>query len=573
MNSINTKSERIMQGVAAWCSYYRKNPPAFIRDYLGIDNLKLFQKIILTMMAICHNFLFCGARGISKTYTTALFCVWKAVLFPHCKIVIASKTLKQGCGVLNKITQEIMPRSSNLRNEIKEISNTTKGNYIQFKNGSIISVCVASENSRGLRANVLICDEFILMDENCIQDILKKFLTAPREVGYGVCTERNQQIYLTSCSFKSNWGWEKVKSFAVNMVDDTKSFFVCGLPYQLSIKENLLDRASVEDEMSETTFSQMNWSMEMECLWWGESESAFFKYEDLIKSRREKNVVLPVEIYSKFPEKVAKEVIKPKTLGQIRILTVDIAVMSSKKNKNDATSIFVLQMTPIKNNQFIKQEIYADAFEGGHSENQAIMIRKLYDDLECDYIVLDTNGVGMSVYDCLVKDLTDSDTGITYNGLSCINDSEMASRYKGASPNPPKVIYSVKATSSFNSQCAVELRDDLKRGKLRLLENEIDFENRMNELKAYKDLSEDKKLDLKMPFIQTSLLINELVNLECQIQGNEIKLKEHSGCRKDRYSSISYGNHICNEIERKKKPKRNTAIVFPMQAPKIRSHR
>ena len=35
------------------------------------------------------------------------------------------------------------------------------------------------------------------------------------------------------------------------MLDSTKRYFVCGLPYQLSIAENLLDSEAVADEMSE----------------------------------------------------------------------------------------------------------------------------------------------------------------------------------------------------------------------------------------------------------------------------------------------------------------------------------
>lgn len=51
--------------------------------------------------------------------------------------------------------------------------------------------------------------------------------------------------------FKSHWSYEKVKDYARNMLDSTKRYFVCGLPYQLSIAENLLDNEAVADEMSE----------------------------------------------------------------------------------------------------------------------------------------------------------------------------------------------------------------------------------------------------------------------------------------------------------------------------------
>jgi hypothetical protein len=40
------KSERIMNGVSIWASFYRSNPHRFCADYLNIQ-LKLFQKILL----------------------------------------------------------------------------------------------------------------------------------------------------------------------------------------------------------------------------------------------------------------------------------------------------------------------------------------------------------------------------------------------------------------------------------------------------------------------------------------------------------------------------------------------
>ena len=47
-----------------------------------------------------------------------------------------------------------------------------------------------------------------------------------------------------------------------------------------------------------------------------------------------------------------------------------------------------------------------------------------------------------------------------------------------------------------------------------------------------------------MPYIQTSLLINEMINLEHEINNNKVKLKERSGMRKDRFSSLEYSYWI-----------------------------
>lgn len=90
--------------------------------------------------------------------------------------------------------------------------------------------------------------------------------------------------------------------------------------------------------------------------------------------------------------------IPPRQPGEIRILSADIALMSSKKNKNDATAIFINQLLPTRAGRYISNIVYCDSAEGLHTEAQALMIRKLYDEFECDYIVLDTNGKLMPLY-------------------------------------------------------------------------------------------------------------------------------------------------------------------------------
>jgi len=481
----------------------------------------------------------------------------------------------QGTVVLEKIKNILMPNSSNLRFEIKDIVINQSNAYISFKNGSIIKVVSGNDNARSNRANIVIIDEFRLVDKTIIDKVLRKFNTAPRQPKYlekpeyKHLAERNKEIYLSSAWYKSHWSYEKVKAYCAALLDDTKKYFVCGLPYELSIKEGLLSAEQVADEMTEDDFSEISWSMEMSCLWFGESESAFFTYEDLSLARKIRLPAYRPSTYDLINDKQFKYAHKsPKN---IRILVADIAVMGGQKN--DATAIFVLELSHIDDYQYRRSEIFADTIEGGHTETQSVYIRKLYKEFECDYIVLDTLGVGISIYDNLAKDLTDPETGIIYPALSCMNDEEMALRCKGV--NAPKVIYSVKATANFNSECALLLRDCLKRGKTRLLINETDAEEVLEGYKFYKNLDQTDKVNILMPYIHTTLLIQEMVNLEYEVKNGVIRLKEKASNRKDRYSSLSYGNYFATVLERKlnkPKPKLDSASsLFEFRKPKIRS--
>lgn len=59
---IKEKSERLMQGIATWCAYYRENPHRFAKEYLNMI-LKPFQKINLYEMMHNTNTMYLASRG------------------------------------------------------------------------------------------------------------------------------------------------------------------------------------------------------------------------------------------------------------------------------------------------------------------------------------------------------------------------------------------------------------------------------------------------------------------------------------------------------------------------------
>ena len=61
--------------------------------------------------------------------------------------------------------------------------------------------------------------------------------------------------------FKDHWSYTKCVDTFKAMLDDRRKQFVCGMPYQLSILEGLLDPEAVADEMSESDFSEVKWSI------------------------------------------------------------------------------------------------------------------------------------------------------------------------------------------------------------------------------------------------------------------------------------------------------------------------
>lgn len=563
-----TRYERVMTGAAYWVAFWRKNPHLFAKQYLHLD-LRLFQKILLIMMNYCVTFIMIGARGVGKTFLSAIFCVTRAILYPGSKIVIASGTRGQSINVLEKIILELKPNSPELAAEIDEKQSKINGTNAQivFYNGSYIKVVTASDSARGNRATLLLIDEFRMVQKDVIDTILRKFLTQRRMPRYSELTkqqkeieykkERNKTIYLSSAYFTDHWSYTKCTDTFKFMLDPTRRDFVCGLPYQLSISEGLLDGEAVEEEMLETDFNQIKFAMEYEAVFWGNEEGAFFDFNSVAKNRKIKYPMLPEDIATKLKSDTRVR-IQPKLPGEKRILSVDIALMASTKHKNDASALHVTQLMPTKASRYSVNLVYTETNEGFRTEQEALRIRKLYEEFDCDYIVLDVKNLGLSIFDMLSTDISDPDTGEIYPALSCCNNQDVAARC--VVREAPKVIWAMNGSAKFNSDCALLLREAFRSGRIRLLENEYDGERELTEIKQFGLLSPQDQSALMLPYINTTLLINELVNLRHEENGGFVKLSEKSGMRKDRYSSLSYNYYVAVQLE--KDIRRSASSVF-----------
>jgi hypothetical protein len=393
----NEKSERIMNGISEWCAFYRENPQRFVKDYLNI-NLKWFQEILIYEMIHNDKTMYIASRGQGKTYITSLFCVVMCILYPKTQICVASATRPQANNVLLKITNDFCKMhswgSDNLNREIigKPTIGTNKAE-IEFKNGSLIQVVTSSDTARSFRANILVVDEFVKVDPITIADVLKPFLTAPRQPEYlnnpkyAHLLEDNKELYMSSAFYQSHWSFKQFQTFFANMFDETLKYFVCDLPYQLPIREGLLKRSKVKSDMLEATFDEVKFLMEYCGIWFGDTNNSFFTYNDISKRRRLETAIYPNSISSNKNEKVPDL-----ALNERRILSVDVALMASKKQNNDASSIIINSAIPTNNNNYISNIVYLENHEGLTTDELALIVRRLYHHYKCTDLVVDTNG-------------------------------------------------------------------------------------------------------------------------------------------------------------------------------------
>ena len=548
------KQQKIMETVAWRAGYYRNNPHRYVIDVLGLS-LKWFQQILLWCMMHYNFVMYLAARGQGKTYLTALFCCVRCILFPGTKIVVSSGTLKQANEVLLKIQDDFMKQSSILRSEIEKCNIGQNDASIYFKNGSWIKTRTSSENSRSARANCIVVDEFRMVNETVINTVLRKFLTSPRQPKYlqkpeyAHMQERNKEIYMSSAYFKSSWAYRKAQSYTLNFFDDTKKYFICGLPYQVSVREGLLSRSQLEDEMSEADYNELVQQMEMECLWFGDTDGSLFKFDELTARRRLRKAFPPLSFCND------KITIPKLTATGKRILSIDVALMqSTKKKKNDASAIFINDLIQVNDTAYQSNFVYGETFEGLKTDELGMIVMKYFYEYQCTDLVLDTNGIGLGVYDFITKDQICQENGKRYQAMTCINDKDMAERCKVREAN--KVVWSVKANANFNNEICVLLRNGIQNGKINFLIPEQDADSSLKETyKGYFKMSPTEQAKLKMSYIQTTFAVYELVKLDHEVKNGNIKVKEVEGMRKDRYSSIAYSYWCACQLELKLKPK------------------
>lgn len=285
----------------------------------------------------------------------------------------------------------------------------------------------------------------------------------------------------------------------------------------------------------------------METEWIGEGDGAFFKYDDITPRRKIKKAFYPLNVYKAHGKAIPD--LEP---NEERILSLDVALMSSKRRDNDAAAFTIGQAFPTEKLEYTDNVTYVETHEGLTTDDLGLLTMRLFYQYKCTQLVIDCNGSGLGVYDYVIKDQYDPEYGCFYSALSCCNNDEMAERckIKGAD----KRIWAIKANQDFNSKAATALRTGLQTGRINLLVNEFECEEVIKQIKGYKQMTSVEQASLKVPYVQTSFMINEMVNLDSTILNNVVKLKEKSGMRKDRYSSLMMQYYVVQQLGLKLRP-------------------
>jgi hypothetical protein len=209
----------------------------------------------------------------------------------------------------------------------------------------------------------------------------------------------------------------------------------------------------------------------------------------------------------------------------------------------DQTEVVIEKYIPQAGTTSTKHTVNIVTFEKMHFQEQAIEIKLLYEKYKPERVVIDGSGLGAGLVDELIKSHVDVRTNQYLKPWGVMNDDKGYYRQFKSADMVPDLLYIIKASAPFNTEMYANLQTQLTTGKLRFLIDERQAKLKIDASRAqkFKNLTEDERADWIVPFYLTSILKDQLVNLEQKNDGVNIILdRTNKNIRKDKVSALGY---------------------------------
>ena len=162
----------------------------FLRANLGlttelISGIKLapFQEIMLKGMLNKNFSMLVLGRGCGKTFIASVFCFLQCIFEPGTKILIAGPTFRTARFIFNNLEKMVESKGAELLAQAFGAKAKRNDQFEwQINGGSITAIPLNGEKIRGFRANILVLDEYLLLPEDIINNVLMPFLVAPQNM-------------------------------------------------------------------------------------------------------------------------------------------------------------------------------------------------------------------------------------------------------------------------------------------------------------------------------------------------------------------------------------------------------
>lgn len=254
-----------------------------------LTGIRLYPDQIINIKGMLQsNYTLCvWGRGLGKTFSAAMFCILQAIFYPKSSILIAGPTFRTARFIFNHIEKICDSQDSQLLFQAMGVKSKRNDEYKwNINEGQIIAIPLNGEKIRGFRANVLLIDEFLLMNEELVERVLMPYLVAPQDIKErqlirereaelikrGVLKESERikfdnnakMIGLSSASYTCEYLYKKYDEFvkqiyADSMPENGARYFVSQLAWD-AVPPDRIDKSIIEmaqgNEAHQATFKR-----------------------------------------------------------------------------------------------------------------------------------------------------------------------------------------------------------------------------------------------------------------------------------------------------------------------------
>jgi hypothetical protein len=158
--------------------FLRQNP-SFAAEFITGVKLFPFQHMSIKAMMETDYFLGIWSRGMSKSFSTAVFALLDAILNQGVHIGIISKSFRQSKMIFSKMEEIAQsPKAEFLSQCITRVSKANDQWVMEIGSSKITALPLGDgEKLRGFRFERMIIDELLLMPEKVLNEVIMPFLS------------------------------------------------------------------------------------------------------------------------------------------------------------------------------------------------------------------------------------------------------------------------------------------------------------------------------------------------------------------------------------------------------------
>ena len=546
-------------------SFYREYPDYLIDAMLknneykaGEDNpynpnnfhFYFYQRIFLRVV-MRHRYVYATfPRAYSKSFLSMMVLMLRCILYPNSQLFVTTGGKEQAASITIAKIEELCRLIPPLNNEInwnRGVSKKSKDDvkYV-FKNGSSIDILAARQSSRGQRRTGGLMEECVLIDGDILNEVVIPTTNVDRLLPDGTRHKEENvnksQIYITTAGWKNSFAYDKLIELLVQSIIAPSEVMVIGGTYETPVTEGLLDEDFVDQLKIQGTYNDESFDREYRSIWSGSVENAFYSAEKFDKHR----VLLQPEY----------EYSGRSSSSAYYVIGVDVGRIGC------TTEACIFKSTPQPQGSDLKTLVNIYTYDAEDFEVQAINLKKLYYKYKARTLAIDANGLGVGLIDFMTKAQVDPETGddlppFGVEGGTAEDTIELYKKVKGPGVEED-AMYLIKANAPINTEAFSYAQTQMASGKVKFLIDEQQAKTKLMSTKKGQAYNSDQRNDYLRPFVLTTVLREQMLNLVEENEGVNILLKQSNrSIKKDKFSAFVYGlYYIKKEEDRKRKRKK-----------------